>query len=186
MLATTIHESNTTPHHQNLGQQHASHHTQWPGKHGPVVSKPNSVLGGRHPPQTGGNQKFLFVCAPELAPLRIRPVTGNESIQRIAWTTADPDSRRGRPGLVVLLRKEVIQPHLPVRLPCYDFVPIADPTFDGSLPRGVRPPASGVTDFHDVTGGVYKARERIHRSVADLRLLATPTSRGRVADPDPN
>ncbi len=85
-----------------------------------------------------------------------------------------------------LLRKEVIQPHLPVRLPCYDFVPIADPTFDGSLPQGVRPPASGVTDFHDVTGGVYKARERIHRSVADLRLLATPTSRGRVADPDPN
>ncbi len=86
----------------------------------------------------------------------------------------------------MLLRKEVIQPHLPVRLPCYDFVPIADPTFDSSLPQGVRPPASGVTDFHDVTGGVYKARERIHRSVADLRLLATPTSRGRVADPDPN
>jgi hypothetical protein len=46
MLATTIHESNTTPHHQNLGQQHASHHTQWPGKHGPVVSKPNSVSDG--------------------------------------------------------------------------------------------------------------------------------------------
>src|SRR3989337_872569 len=71
----------------------------------------------------------------------------------------------------LLLRKEVIQPHLPVRLPCYDFVPIADPTFDSSLPQGVRPLASGVTDFHDVTGGVYKARERIHRSVADLRLL---------------
>ena len=88
--------------------------------------------------------------------------------------------------LELLLRKEVIQPHLPVRLPCYDFVPIADPTFDGSLPQGVRPPASGVTDFHDVTGGVYKARERIHRSVADLRLLATPTSWGRVADPNPN
>jgi hypothetical protein len=86
----------------------------------------------------------------------------------------------------VLLRKEVIQPHLPVRLPCYDFVPIASPTFDGSLPQGVRPPASGVADFRDVTGGVYKARERIHRSIADLRLLATPTSRGRVADPDPN
>jgi hypothetical protein len=43
MLATTIHESNTTPHHQ-AGQQHTSHHTQWPGKHGPVVSGPNSVL----------------------------------------------------------------------------------------------------------------------------------------------
>ena len=37
----------------------------------------------------------------------------------------------------VLLRKEVIQPHLPVRLPCYDFVPIASPTFDGSLPQGL-------------------------------------------------
>jgi hypothetical protein len=40
-------------------------------------------------------------------------------------------------SLVVLLRKEVIQPHLPVRLPCYDFVPIADPTFDRSLPYGL-------------------------------------------------
>ena len=84
-----------------------------------------------------------------------------------------------------LLRKEVIQPHLPVRLPCYDLVLIASPTFDGSLQK-VGPPASGVTDFHDLTGGVYKARERIHRSVADLRLLATPTSWGRVADPNPN
>ncbi len=92
----------------------------------------------------------------------------------------------GTSGCVVLLRKEVIQPHLPVRLPCYDFVPIASPTFDHSLPQGVGPWASGVTDFHDVTGGVYKARERIHRSVADLRLLATPTSRSRVADYDPN
>src|SRR5207237_346161 len=53
-------------------------------------------------------------------------------------------------------------------------------------PRRVRPPASGVTDFRDVTGGVYKARERIHRDVADSRLLATPTSWGRVADPNPN
>src|SRR5690606_26447399 len=85
-----------------------------------------------------------------------------------------------------LLRKEVIQPHLPVRLPCYDLVLITGPTFDSSLPQGVGPLASGVTDFHDLTGGVYKPRERIHRSVADLRLLATPTSWGRVADPNPN
>jgi hypothetical protein len=63
---------------------------------------------------------------------------------------------------LVLPRKEVIQPHLPVRLPCYDFVPITDPTFDGCL-LAVGPPASGVADFHDVTGGVYKAREHIHR-----------------------
>ena len=85
----------------------------------------------------------------------------------------------------MLLRKEVIQPHLPVRLPCYDFVPITDPTFDGSF-LTVRPPASGVTDFRDVTGGVYKARERIHRSVADLRLLVIPTSCRRVAACNPN
>ena len=64
----------------------------------------------------------------------------------------------------LLPRKEVIQPHLPVRLPCYDFVPIAGSALDGSL-LAVRPPASGVSNFHDVTGGVYKARERIHRSV---------------------
>ena len=71
----------------------------------------------------------------------------------------------GQPlGWLKLLRKEVIQPHLPVRLPCYDFTPITDPTFDGSL-LAVGPPASGVADFRGVTGGVYKARERIHRSV---------------------
>ena len=146
---------------------------------GPVVSKPNSVSGN---PSPAGHRipHRLNVCrAPEPHPLQVRP------IHRIAQDTVIRDMRAGL-SLVVLLRKEVIQPHLPVRLPCYDFVPIADPTFDGSLPHGVRPPASGVTDFHDVTGGVYKARERIHRSVADLRLLATPTSRGRVADPDPN
>ena len=45
---------------------------------------------------------------------------------------------------------------------------------------------SGADGFHDVTGGVYKARERIHGVVADTPLLANPTSRGRVADLDPN
>ena len=63
-----------------------------------------------------------------------------------------------------LLRKEVIQPHLPIRLPCYDFTPIIGPTFDGWL-LAVTSPASGVADFRGVTGGVYKARERIHRSM---------------------
>ena len=60
----------------------------------------------------------------------------------------------------VLLRKEVIQPHLPIRLPCYDFTPITSPTFDVSSVT-----ASGVASFRGVTGGVYKARERIHRSM---------------------
>jgi hypothetical protein len=71
-----------------------------------------------------------------------------------------PDPTAGRDS--DLPRKEVIQPHLPVRLPCYDFVPITDPTFDGCL-LAVGAPASGVASFHDVTGGVYKAREHIHR-----------------------
>ncbi len=72
-----------------------------------------------------------------------------------------------------------------VRLPCYDFVPVTSPTFD-SCPLTVSPLASGVTNSHDATGGVYKARERIHRSVADLRLLATPTSCRRVTAYNPN
>lgn len=66
--------------------------------------------------------------------------------------------------LIIFLRKEVIQPHLPIRLPCYDFTPVIGPTFDGSF-LSVRSPASGVTDSHGVTGGVYKTRERIHRSM---------------------
>ena len=62
---------------------------------------------------------------------------------------------------VRLLRKEVIQPQVPLRLPCYDFIPITTHTLDGS-PLADGPPASGADGFHDVTGGVYKARERIH------------------------
>jgi len=58
----------------------------------------------------------------------------------------------------------VIQPQLPLQLPCYDFVPVTSPTFDGCF-LAVSSPASGVTSFHDVTGGVYNLRERIHRSV---------------------
>ena len=65
---------------------------------------------------------------------------------------------------VGLPKKEVIQPHLPVRLPCYDFTPVISPAFDGSF-FAVRPPASGIADSHGVTGGVYKTRERIHRSM---------------------
>ena len=81
--------------------------------------------------------------------------------------------------------KEVIQPHVPVRLPCYDFTPVIEHTVVGAL-LAVRLPASGAINSHGVTGGVYKTRERIHRSNADLRLLAIPTSRSRVADSDPD
>ena len=62
------------------------------------------------------------------------------------------------------LRKEVIQPHLPIRLPCYDFTPVTCPAFGSSL-LAVESLTSGVADSHGVTGGVYKTRERIHRSI---------------------
>ena len=65
---------------------------------------------------------------------------------------------------LILPRKEVIQPHLPIRLPCYDFTPVIGLTFDGWL-LAVTSPASGAPNSHGVTGGVYKARERIHRGM---------------------
>ena len=63
-----------------------------------------------------------------------------------------------------LLRKEVIQPQVLLRLPCYDFTPITSFTFGGVL-LAVRLPTSGPPGSHGVTGGVYKARERIHRGM---------------------
>ena len=63
-----------------------------------------------------------------------------------------------------LHRKEVIQPLVLERLPCYDFTPITKPTF-GRAPLAVRLRTSGVPSSHGVTGGVYKARERIHRGM---------------------
>ena len=62
---------------------------------------------------------------------------------------------------VISSRKEVFQPHLPVRLPCYDLAPITSFT----LGRPSRSQTSGAPGFHGLTGGVYKARERIHRTV---------------------
>ena len=88
-------------------------------------------------------------------------------------------------GKIFLHRKEVIQPQVPLRLPCYDFIPITSPTL-GRCFLAVGSRTSGRTGFHDVTGGVYKARERIHGVVADTPLLAIPTSWSRVADSNPN
>ena len=73
------------------------------------------------------------------------------------------NERSGSPSRS-LPRKEVIQPHLPIRLPCYDFTPVIGLTFDGWL-LAVTSPASGAPNSHGVTGGVYKARERIHRGM---------------------
>ena len=84
-----------------------------------------------------------------------------------------------------LLRKEVIQPQVPLRLPCYDFIPVTTHTLGPCL-LAVGTDTSGTSDSHDVTGGVYKARERIHGAVADAPLLAIPASCRRVAAYNPN
>ena len=83
---------------------------------------------------------------------------------------------KGRPGVQGYpLRKEVIQPQVPLQLPCYDLVPIIGFTVSASLLAVGRTP-SGSPDFGGLTGGVYKAQVRIHRGVADPRLLAIPAS----------
>ena len=75
-----------------------------------------------------------------------------------------------RPTGQLLPRKEVIHPQLPLRMPCYDFVPIAASAFVPSSGP------SGIANSLDVTGGEYKTRERIHGRIADRPLLANPTS----------
>ena len=90
--------------------------------------------------------------------------------------------RKSRTRNMTCSKKEVFQPHLPVRLPCYDLAPVT--CF--ALGRSSRSRTSGTPSFHGLTGGVYKARERIHRAMADARLLANPTSWSRVADSNPN
>ena len=71
---------------------------------------------------------------------------------------------RNASAITFSFRKEVIQPQVLLRLPCYDFTPIMNYTLDGCL-LAVGSPTSSATHFRDVTGGVYKARERIHRGV---------------------
>ena len=85
-------------------------------------------------------------------------------MQVLSVSTLKTKQRRKLREVPLLLRKEVIQPHLPIRLPCYDFTPIIYPTLGGWLLK-VTSPTLGVTNSRGVTGGVYKARERIHRGV---------------------
>ena len=113
------------------------------------------------------------------------------------WLGLDLSQGPGEPGIQrltrfqsgpvwnFLRRKEVIQPQVPLRLPCYDFIPVTSLTLGPCL-LAVGAGTSGATGFHDVTGGVYKTRERIHGAVADAPLLAIPTSWRRVAASNPN
>nr|AGC71897.1 hypothetical protein [uncultured bacterium A1Q1_fos_4] len=84
-------------------------------------------------------------------------------IRAVATTTSTTD-KCGHSNLIAVSRKEVIQPHLPIRLPCYDFTPVTNPAVVIAL-LAVRLTTSGETRSHGVTGGVYKTRERIHRDI---------------------
>ena len=79
-----------------------------------------------------------------------------------SFDICSPASRTFDAARVPFSRKEVIQPHLPIRLPCYDFTPVTNPAVVIAL-LAVRLTTSGRTRSHGVTGGVYKTRERIHR-----------------------
>ncbi len=104
-------------------------------------------------------------CSNQLS-YRPKPVTSNPEQLQIAGdfpSTTDKCERLA--DLQPLFsRKEVIQPHLPIRLPCYDFTPVTNPAVVSAL-LAVRLPTSGETRSHGVTGGVYKTRERIHRDM---------------------
>ena len=109
-------------------------------------------------------------------------ISENYSALEIAGVSRRPTLQKIRnPNIEIrnseelLLRKEVIQPQVPLRLPCYDFIPVTAHSVGDCL-LAVSTPISATSDFHDVTGGVYKARERIHGAVADAPLLAIPAS----------
>ena len=82
----------------------------------------------------------------------------------LRWAYCLPRQPNSETTSTLPLRKEVIQPHLPIRLPCYDLTPVTGPAF-GSSSLAVRSLTSGITNSHGLTGGVYKTRERIHRNM---------------------
>jgi hypothetical protein len=90
--------------------------------------------------------------------------TSHTRLARARKLERGPRSRKRMSAMTFSLRKEVIQPQVLLRLPCYDFTPIMNYTL-GGCPLAVGAPTSSTTHFRDVTGGVYKARERIHRGV---------------------
>ena len=89
---------------------------------------------------------------------------GHEDDGIFLYNLSEALSPTSSDAFVLILRKEVIQPQVPLRLPCYDFTPVADPTVVDCL-LAVSASPSGRTNSHGVTGGVYKARERIHRGM---------------------
>lgn len=102
-------------------------------------------------------------CSNQLS-YRPKPDTSYPDNARVAGDNLPTTDKCERSNLTAVSRKEVIQPHLPIRLPCYDFTPVTNPAVVIAL-LAVRLTTSGRTRSHGVTGGVYKTRERIHRDI---------------------
>ena len=100
-------------------------------------------------------------CSNQLS-YRPKPVTYDQARTIVVSDNLPTTDKCERLNLIAVSRKEVIQPHLPIRLPCYDFTPVTNPAVV-IAPLAVRLTTSGRTRSHGVTGGVYKTRERIHR-----------------------
>ncbi|KAL8550744.1 hypothetical protein ACS0TY_009234 [Phlomoides rotata] len=151
---------------------------------GPPPDRPNPTSESKV-----GSTLDLTRIAPSI--LLRRGSGADEHIELSMWLRAltaqaqRPVANQNTQQALALPEKEVIQPHLPVRLPCYDFTSVTSPAF-GIPPLAVKVTTSGMASSHSVTGGVYKARERIHRRMADRRLLAIPASCRRVAACNPN
>ena len=102
-------------------------------------------------------------CSNQLS-YRPKPDTSFPGNARVAGDNLPTTDKCERSNLTAVSRKEVIQPHLPIRLPCYDFTPVTNPAVVIAL-LAVKLTTSGRTRSHGVTGGVYKTRERIHRDI---------------------
>ena len=112
-----------------------------------------------------GSNRRPPACKAGALPAELRPQNGTYPNRALpAWNSECRSLVRTPDRRCCHAQKEVIQPHLPIRLPCYDFTPVIGHTVASALPK-VKLPASGATNSHGVTGGVYKARERIHRSI---------------------
>ena len=116
----------------------------------------------------GGHETYLAyrskigdrLTPPSIAENQVTKITPTTS--RRWWKSNDRVLVTARGGTETLHRKEVIQPQVPLRLPCYDFTPVTSHSLGACL-LAVSTATSGATRSHGVTGGVYKARERIHR-----------------------
>ena len=127
------------------------------------------ISGLSHASHASGHRIFKNLSIPEndtssRRTLQSTPDSSSGLFSLLHLSVYRPEMKRSDFSSRFLPRKEVIQPHLPIRLPCYDFTPVIGLTFDSWL-LSVTSLASGAPNSHGVTGGVYKARERIHRGM---------------------